>query len=323
MAAATLGFGVAIASGFSSLPVIYTYTAIMGTLLMVEIPSKRAYMSGIVGPAALGSALALEMLSLNIAWFVGSNLGGVIAKLVDPSIAYIVIGGVFALNYWLLRALPIMFRPDDNPAADGALKATLRSLADGFRFARANNAIFAGLLVVGVSNFFGFAFESMAPAFARDVYKAGPTGFGLLMSAQGLGALVAAGYMTFRGRRMKNPGLLLIGSAMIQAVGSIGFSFARTIEVGFLAIAGLGMISLVFAITHTLLILLASPPNIRGRIMGFQILMMGLFPLGSLALGLAADVIGLGQAVRLSAAIGLALLILIWVKYPDLRKPLG
>ena len=323
MAAATLGFGVALANGFSSLPVIYTYTTIMGTLFMVEIPSKRAYISGIVGPTALGSALALEMLSLNVAWFAGSNLGGVIARLIDPYVAYIVISAVFALNYRMLRGLPAMFHPIARPASESALKALTGSLAEGYRFARTNNAIFAGLLVVGVNNFFGYAFESMAPAFARDVYRAGPTAFGLLMSAQGLGALVAAAYMTLRGRRMMNPGLLLLSSAIIQSIGSIGFSFTQTIGIGFLALTGLGLVSLIFAIAHTVLILLASPPNIRGRIMGFQVLMMGFFPLGSLAIGLTADAIGLGQAVRLFAAVGIVLLLLIWVKYPDLRKPLG
>lgn len=323
MAAVSIGFGVAIANGYSSLPVIYAYTTIMGVLLMAEIPSKRAYISGIVGPAALGSALALEMVSLNVAWFIGSNLGGVIAKLVDPSVAYIVIGAVFALNYRRLRGLPAMFHPEARDGSGSALRELVRSLSEGFRFARANKAIFAGLLVVGVNNFFGYAFESMAPAFARDVYRTGPTGFGLLMSAQGLGALVAAGFMTFRGRRMSNPGLLLISSALIQSVGSIAFSFTQTVGIGFVAIAGLGLVSLIFAITHTVLILLASPSNIRGRIMGFQILMMGLFPLGSLSIGLTADVIGLGPAVRLFAAVGVVLLLLIWVKYPELRKPLG
>jgi len=51
-------------------------------------------------------------------------------------------------------------------------------------------------------------------------------------------------------------------------------------------------------------------------------LMMGLFPLGSLVLGFAGDAIGLGQAVRLFAVIGFVLLLLIWFKYPELRKPL-
>ena len=298
---------------------IYVYSTVVGILLMVEIPSRRAYMSGIVGPAALGSALALDMVSLNVAWFIGSNLGGVVAKLMNPAHAYGVISFVFAASFLALRGLPTMSRPNPNGSAESPISA----LVAGFRFARSNDAIFAGLLVVGVNNFFGYAFESMAPAFARDVYDAGPSQFGLLMSAQGLGALVTAAYIAFRGRRLANPGLLLIIAAMIQAIGSIGFSFSQTVGTGFVSLAGLGLISTVFGITHTMLILSVAPANFRGRVMGFQVLMMGLFPLGSLALGITADSIGLGSAVRLFAAVGLALLVLIFLKYPNLRKPVA
>ena len=319
MALLTASFGIALAAGFGSLPVIYVYTTIVGVLLMVEIPSRRAYMSGVVGPAALGSALALDMVSLNVAWFIGSNLGGVVAKLIDPAYAYGVISVVFAASFLALRGLPMMSRPNPNGSAESPIGA----LVAGFRFARSNNAIFAGLLVVGVTNFFGYAFESMVPAFARDVYDAGPTQFGLLMSAQGLGALVTAAYIALRGRRLANPGLLLITAAMIQAIGSIGFSFTQTVGIGFVSLVGLGLVSTVFGITHTMLILLLAPANFRGRIMGFQVLMMGLFPLGSLTLGITADSIGLGSAVRLFAAIGFVLLVLIFVKYPDLRKALA
>lgn len=319
MALSTAGFGIALFAGCDSLPIIYVYTTVVGILLMVEIPSRRAYMSGIVGPAALGSALALDMVSLNVAWFVGPNLGGAVAKLFDPAFAYGVISIVFAANFLALKGLPTMTRP--NP--DGTTESPLGALVAGFRFARSNNAIFAALLVVGVNNFFGYAFESMLPAFARDVYDAGPTQFGLLMSAQGLGALVPAVFIAFRGRRLVNPGLLLISAAVIQSIGSIGFSFTQTVGIGFASLAGLGLVSMIFGITHTTLILLAAPASFRGRIMGFQVLMMGLFPLGSLALGVTADSIGLGSAVRLFAAIGLALLAIIFVKYPDLRRPLA
>lgn len=317
MALVALAFAAAIFADFTSLLVIYFYTAITGILLMIEIPSRRAYMSGIVGPVALGSALALDMVSLNVAWFIGSNLGGVIADLIDPAWAYCVIGAVLAVNYWSLRGLPIMFRPDSKNSGTNPL----RSIAEGFVFARSNPAVFAGLLVVGVNNFFGYAFESMAPAFARDIYDAGPTEFGMLMSAQGLGALFTAAFIALRGRRLANPGLLLITAAIVQAIGSVGFSYTQTVEVGFAVIVGLGLIQMVFGITHTMLILLAAPPNFRGRIMGFQVLMMGLFPLGSLALGVTADAIGLGLAVRVFAICGGVLLGIIWLKYPELRKP--
>lgn len=319
MALAAMAFALAIFADFTSLAVIYLYTVVSGILLMVEIPARRSYMSGIVGPVALGSALALDMVSLNVAWFIGSNLGGVIADFMNPAWAYCVIGAVFGVNYLSLRGLPVMFRPDKSGSGTNPLK----SIAEGFVFARSNPAVFAGLLVVGVNNFFGYAFESMAPAFARDIYDAGPTEFGLLMSAQGLGALITALFIALRGRRLANPGLLLIVAALVQAAGSVGFSYTQTVGIGFAVIVGLGLVQMVFGITHTMLILLAAPPNFRGRIMGFQVLMMGLFPLGSLALGFTADAIGLGLTVRVFAISGAALMGIIWFKYPELRKPLA
>jgi MFS family permease len=314
----TFIFGLLIANGFAVLPVIYAYTAVMGVLFMAEMPSRRAYTSSIVGPAALGSALALDMVSMNVAWFIGSNVGGAIADLINPAWAYGVMGLVLLGNYLALRKLPVMFRSDTSTTRTGPVKAFI----EGYKFARSRPVIFAGLLVVGVNNFFGFAFESMIPAFARDVYGVGPTQFGLLMSAQGLGALVTALFLALKGKRLKNPGILLIGAAMLQAIGSVWWSYTDTFILGFIAVTMLGLVSMVFGITHAVLILLAAPPNFRGRIMGFSVLMIGLFPLGSLVLGFTADAIGLGEAVRLFAVIGFVLLVGLWVKYPELRKPL-
>ena len=311
-----VGFAISVFAGLATPTVIYLYTFLVGSMMMAEIPSRRAYISSIIGPAALGSALALEMVSLNLAWFVGSNFGGGIVRFVDPGYAYFAIGLTYSANFISLRNLPAMFRartaePRTNP---------ITAISEGFRFASSNPAIFACLLVVGVNNFFGYAFESMAPAFASNVYEAGPTEFGFLMSAQGFGALGTAFYISLRGRRIRNPGLLLLAAAMIQAIGSIGFSYTTTVSAGFAAIAALGLISTVFGITHTLLILTLTPMNMRGRVMGFQVLMMGFYPLGSLALGIVGDAIGLGQAVRVFALIGLALFAIIWVRYPALRK---
>ena len=311
-----VGFAISVFAGLATPTVIYLYTFLVGSMMMAEIPSRRAYISSIIGPAALGSALALEMVSLNLAWFVGSNFGGGIVRFVDPEYAYFAIGLTYSANFISLRNLPAMFQartaePRTNP---------ITAISEGFRFASSNPAIFACLLVVGVNNFFGYAFESMAPAFASNVYEAGPTEFGFLMSAQGFGALGTAFYISLRGRRIRNPGLLLLAAAMIQAIGSIGFSYTTTVSAGFAAIAALGLISTVFGITHTLLILTLTPMNMRGRVMGFQVLMMGFYPLGSLALGIVGDAIGLGQAVRVFALIGLALFAIIWVRYPALRK---
>ena len=317
MAFLSFAFAVLVYTGYASLPVIFAYSTFVGAMMMIEISSRKAYVSGVVGPAILGSAIALDMALLNAAWFIGSALGGVVAELIDTFWAYIFIGIVLVTNFLLLRRLPKMLRPDLYSSSGSALKL----LRDGYFFARRNPVIFAALLVVGVNNFFGYPFESMAPAFADDIYGAGPMAFGLLMSAQGLGSMITAGYIALRGRRLRNPGLLLISASLLQGIGNIGFSYTDSLGIGFLAITGLGLISMVFGITHATLILLVAPLNLRGRIMGFQMLMMGLYPIGSMALGVFGDLVGLQQAVRFFAISGILLLLLIWFKYPQLRKP--
>ena len=87
-----VGFAISVFAGLATPTVIYLYTFLVGSMMMAEIPSRRAYISSIIGPAALGSALALEMVSLNLAWFVGSNFGGGIVRFVDPEYAYFAIG---------------------------------------------------------------------------------------------------------------------------------------------------------------------------------------------------------------------------------------
>ena len=68
------------------------------------------------------------------------------------------------------------------------------------------------------------------------------------MSAQGLGALVTALFLALKGKRLKNPGILLIGAAMLQAIGSVWWSYTDTFILGFIAVTMLGLVSMVFGI---------------------------------------------------------------------------
>jgi MFS family permease len=162
----------------------------------------------------------------------------------------------------------------------------------------------------------------MAPKFAQDVYRTGPLGFGMVLAAQGIGTFVATGYFALRRKSIKTPGLWLITASIVQMIGCIGFSFTQTTLLGVISIFSLGIVAGVFTVTHTSIILLTSPANRWGRVMGFQVVMMGLYPFGSLLLGLTADTIGLSQAIRLFAVLGLISLMVIWFRYKDLRKPI-
>ncbi len=295
---------------------LYIYTFVNGVLFMFEISSRRPYISSVVGPRNITAALALEMISLNVAWFVGANVGGVIVAAIPAEFLYLGIGLVFGLNVFLLRNLPVLFRREMATGQEPPFK----SLMDGLRYSRKNRLILGGLIVVGVNNFTGYTFESMAAVFAADVYGAGPVMFGFLLSAQGLGSLVTAIAFVKFGKRVRNPARFVVAGALAQHVISFGFSFVGFAMLGFVVLLILGMLSMVFGIMQNTLVLTAAPDRVRGRVVGLQILAMGMFPLGSFAVGQLADAIGLQEAIRVFSVVGATILVTVVVLFPELRR---
>lgn len=315
LATTTLILGVMLLLGDVQLWHLYLYTAVNGFLFMVEISVRRPYIGSVVGPKYFTAALALDMISLNVAWFAGANAGGAIVAVIPASYLYFGISGTYALNVFWLRHLPVLFRREMAEGREPAFQA----LKSGFSYVRKNRLILGGLIVVGINNFSGYTFESMAAIFAVDVFHAGPLMFGLLMSAQGLGSLVMSILLVKYGRRVRRPGLFMLGGALAQHLGSIAFSFAGFALLGFAVLLFLGVLSTVFGIMHSTLVLMATPDRMRGRVIGLQILAMGMFPIGSLAVGQLGDVIGLQEAVRIFAGVGIAALLVIFLLFPELR----
>lgn len=311
-----LALGLLLLLGDAELWHLYLYTFANGVLFMFEISARRPYISAVVGPRNITAALALEMISLNIAWFLGANAGGVIVAAVPAEFLYFGISAVFLWNIFMLRNLPVLFRKSMAESTE----PILRSLVNGLHYTRKNRLILGGLLVVGINNFTGYTFESMAAVFAADVFDAGPAMFGLLMSAQGLGSLVVAVLFVKYGKRVKRPALFMLSGALAQHVGSFAFSYAGFALLGFVTLLGLGMLSMVFGIMQNSLILTATPDRVRGRVVGLQILAMGLFPVSSLAVGQVADAVGLQDTVRMFSAAGFLLLVAVAALFPELRR---
>ncbi len=295
---------------------LYLYTFVNGVLFMFEISARRPYISAVVGPKNITAALALDMISLNVAWFLGANVGGIIVAAIPAEYLYFVIALVFGMNVILLRNLPILFHRE---MAEGK-EPVLKSLLYGFHYSRKNRLILGGLIIVGVNNFTGYTFESMAAVFAADVYGAGPLMFGLLISAQGLGSLITSVVLVKYGKRVRRPGLYVVVGALAQHIGAFAFSFVGFALLGFVALMFLGVLTMVFGIMHNTLVLTATPDRVRGRVVGLQILAMGMFPLGSLAVGQLADVIGIQDAVRVFTIAGTVVLLTVVFLFPELRR---
>src|SRR6185369_8210946 len=132
-------------------------------------------------------------------------------------------------------------------------------------------------LAVGV---FGWSYAVLMPAFARDVLGRGANGYGILMSASGVGAFVGAllvatfGHL-FTPRKIALGGVWLFSAAML----ALAFTKSFSVALVFLFAAGFGML-LFFSTSNTVLQTIV-PDEMRGRVMGVWSLVFGaMIPLG-------------------------------------------
>src|SRR5947208_239531 len=159
----------------------------------------------------------------------------------------------------------------------------------------------------------------MMPVFARDVLHRGATGYGVMMTAVGIGALIGALAVASLDRRIrKGPTLIAAGAAFALLLVAFALSQRYLLSVGLLALTGGTMIvnnALANATIQEIV-----PDQLRGRVMGFYaFVFVGLAPLGSFQMGALAERIGTPAAVALGgAATALAVALAAW-RVPELR----
>src|SRR5207253_4483464 len=83
--------------------------------------------------------------------------------------------------------------------------------------------------VIGVYSIFGFQYLSMMPVIARDVLRTGASGYGLLLTFVGVGALTGALSLAGLGARIRR-GRLFNSTAYAFAGLTMLFALMRTIH---------------------------------------------------------------------------------------------
>lgn len=287
----------------------------LGVLDSFDIPARQSFFVQLIDdPADLGNAIALNSSAFNIARLIGPSVAGVLIALVGE-------GWVFALNgftyFSMLAALLAMrIRPvevRDQPTG------VLRTLREGFAFAWGFPAVRAVLLLITTSSFFAVPFVVLMPIFAGEVLGGGPGTLGLLMTAQGVGALAGALFLAARPTTTGlGPLIALAASLFGGGLLLFGASHALWLSIPVLAVAGFGLM-VQSASSNTFLQSIVGD-GMRGRIMSlYTMAFVGTLPLGSLYAGWMADRIGAPATVMIGGTVALVAAWLFRRRLPGLR----
>jgi MFS family permease len=189
-----------------------------------------------------------------------------------------------------------------------------RYVSDGYRFVHRTPVVRNAMWVDFWATFFSSA-DALIPAFAKDILKVGPRGFGLLASASAIGGFVAALYMSSR-RTVVNQGRWVIASIAAYGICTVAFALSPNLFIATVFLAGTGAADMISTVLRQTIRALATPDRMRGRMTAFsQIFNISGPQLGDFEAGVLAKPFGERWSVTLGglACLGVAAL---WSRSP-------
>ncbi len=293
---------------------IYATAFVAAGLGAVDQPARASAIPRLVPTHRLTAAIALNQLVFNASAVVGPAIGGVVLATAGIAAAYAIDVVTFiAAIVALLLIAPI-------PPSPGANRPSLAGILEGLRFASRRREVLATFVVDINAMVFGSP-RSLFPPLALDVFGVGPAGVGLMSSAAGFGALVAAllsGWTT----TVRRPGLAVLVSVAVWSIGIAGFGLATfSFPLALLLLAVASGADVISAVLRSTIVQQLTPDGLRGRVSSIHILVVTGGPrVGDAEASAVAAVVGPAGSVVAGGLLSLAGVGLISLAMPEFRR---
>ena len=302
-----------------SVHAIYVVLVLLGIFRCFNWPASRALLPQLVPEEHFSNAVAWTASIFQIATIAGPAIGGVLyAVFRGPEAVYAIavtisiLSTMFTLRLHPQPTSPPKELPDKEPVS-------LRTVLAGFRFIWEKKLILGSISLDMFAVLLGGA-VALLPVYARTILHTGPWGLGLLRSAPGVGAALMAIMVAHRPIR-RRAGLTMLLSVAAFGLFTIIFGISHSLILSLIVLFLLGASDMVSIIIRAMLVQVATPDEMRGRVNAVDMLFIGVSnELGEFESGLTAQWFGTVPAVVLGG-VGTLLVIAAWAwLFPELRK---
>lgn len=284
----------------------------------LETPVRRMALADAAGLERVQASMGLEVVSNQITRIIGPALGGLLLDtggIVGVFLCGTIVHGLCLWGAWRLAKVAA-------PRGAGAAGGLRRAMAEGFTYVRRHRLLTGTVMLTAVFNLWGFPYISLVPVIGETVLGLSPTGIGLMMAADAIGALIAA-FIIMQAARPADFARLYSFSVLLFLSCTLSIGFIASVPLATLALfmAGIGMAG--FNAMQISLPIQATPAAMRVRVMGILTVAIGAAPFGFLHAGLLAEWLGAPLAQRIIAAEGLMAFSAVLYIWPELiaRKP--
>jgi MFS family permease len=267
LAASSLGLALLALQPAPSIWAFYAVAFVAAGVGAVDGPARASAIPRLVPRERLPAAIAVNWLSGQTVSIAGPVAAGLIIAVSGVATAFAFDVATFVASLMALLVIaPIPPHPD-------AARPSLRSIAEGLRFARDRRILMATFAIDFDAMIFGMP-SSLFPQLALTVFNAGAAGYGLLTAAPALGAFVGAAFSGWMGR-IRRPGRGVVVAVAGWGAAIVGFGMlTASFPLALLCLAVAGAADVFSAVLRSSIVQLATPDRLRGRLSSIHMLVV-------------------------------------------------
>lgn len=302
------------ARGAHTVRPIYGVLVLLGIVRSFNSPAGRALLPSLVPQEVFPNAVAWNATMFQGATILGPALGGFLYAIFRGP------AGVYATAIVACGVATVcLARVRVRASIRAREEFTARTVLAGLHYIWTHKLILGSISLDLFAVLLGGA-VALLPVYAREILRTGPWGLGLLRAAPGAGAAIMAVLLAYRPLRRR------VGEVMLVCVAGFGlftivFGISRSLTLSLASLLLVGASDMVSVVIRGTLVQVATPDAVRGRVNAVDMIFVGASnELGEFESGLTAHWFGTVSAVILGGA-GTVVVVALWAwMFPELRK---
>jgi MFS family permease len=299
-----------------NLEIWHIYAVTLGSTMVnsFDNPARIALIPMLVPRTHLMNALTLNTMVRHSSRLFGPTLAGIIIAWQGVPAAYVVntLGFLPVIAALFFLKVPRITNPQVRT------RFNLFQMFEGLRFIWSTQIVLSLVILDTLSMVFT-SYQNLMPIFADEILHVGPTGFGGLMSAPGVGFLIGAAILLMLSG-VRHKGMMVLVSMAFYAGAVALFAISTSYVLALVLIAFASGFDAIGTVLRQTIVQLKVPEEVRGRATaGLGIFTQGAPSLGQTVTGGLASVLGAPGALLVGALVCSTTVIALFVGRKDLR----
>ncbi|MSQ51889.1 MAG: MFS transporter [Betaproteobacteria bacterium] len=294
---------------------LFAFTIILGAGNVIDRPSRHSTVFEVVPREIAPKAVAYNVMGNSSMRVLGPAIAGLLIAAIGAAGNFFIQSALYLASG--LLAYLVVF-PPKKPKSTAV--SAWGELKQGFRYVASDRTTRMLMSITAIQYFLLVpVFNTLFPVYAKDIYKVGPEGLGLMFTFVGVGGVIGAATASML-MRLDRIGMIQTGAMLVYCTALVGLALSSNFYLALAMCSLAGAAEMVNSVNNQTMLQLSAPPEMRGRVVSLIQLNPALIASGSLIAGALGDFIGAPGACMAVSAVSAFLVLAMLIASPFLRS---